>query len=180
MRTGSSYEEKMTELAVEKELCAECGADVRPDAQFCYNCGGAINTEDGGVSDAWFKEDIANDGEASIDPEIVDSPIGKPSEDLSVAPPVENQDSGSVSKVEKDADSEPGPSPKVKTKNRVKPKPKMKSAASLRKKPKPFPQRREEVIWVERNSSPNVWFILMSILVILLVAGLFVLAMYFK
>jgi hypothetical protein len=26
--------------------CAKCGADVRPDSQFCYNCGGPVAAED--------------------------------------------------------------------------------------------------------------------------------------
>jgi hypothetical protein len=26
--------------------CPKCGADVRPDTQFCYNCGGSIEAEE--------------------------------------------------------------------------------------------------------------------------------------
>jgi hypothetical protein len=29
----------MAEILVEKEICDECGADVRENSQFCYNCG---------------------------------------------------------------------------------------------------------------------------------------------
>jgi len=170
----------MTELAVEKKLCAECGADVRPEALFCYNCGEAIDTNNAGVSDAWFKEEMTNEGVVSNEPETVNSPISKPSGDLSIVSQVDNQDSAHVSELEKDGEFKSAPASKIRTKNRVSPKTTMKSAASLRKKPKRFPQRIDEVVWEERNSSPNPWFILVSILIILLVAVLFVLAMYFK
>ncbi len=32
----------MTETSVKNEVCRHCGADVRPNSQFCYNCGGAL------------------------------------------------------------------------------------------------------------------------------------------
>ena len=34
-----------TETVVEKAECPKCGADVRPDTQFCYNCGGPVAEE---------------------------------------------------------------------------------------------------------------------------------------
>ena len=35
----------LTETVVEKAECPKCGADVRPDTQFCYNCGGPVFEE---------------------------------------------------------------------------------------------------------------------------------------
>ena len=32
----------LSETVVEKTECPKCGADVRPDTQFCYNCGGPV------------------------------------------------------------------------------------------------------------------------------------------
>jgi predicted amidophosphoribosyltransferase len=34
----------MAEILVEKQICASCGANVRPGALFCYNCGGAVSS----------------------------------------------------------------------------------------------------------------------------------------
>jgi hypothetical protein len=35
----------MPETIIDKEVCAKCGADVREDTQFCYNCGGPVATD---------------------------------------------------------------------------------------------------------------------------------------
>ena len=35
----------LSETVVEKAECPKCGADVRPDTQFCYNCGGPVVEE---------------------------------------------------------------------------------------------------------------------------------------
>ena len=35
----------LSETVVEKTECPKCGADVRPDTQFCYNCGGPISKQ---------------------------------------------------------------------------------------------------------------------------------------
>ena len=35
----------MTETSVKNEVCRHCGADVRPNSQFCYSCGGALAAE---------------------------------------------------------------------------------------------------------------------------------------
>ena len=35
----------LSETVVEKTECPKCGADVRPDTQFCYNCGGPVAVE---------------------------------------------------------------------------------------------------------------------------------------
>lgn len=32
----------MEKTVVEDPVCAACGAEVRPDTQYCYNCGAAI------------------------------------------------------------------------------------------------------------------------------------------
>lgn len=35
----------LSETVVEKVECPKCGAAVRPDSQFCYNCGGKVVDE---------------------------------------------------------------------------------------------------------------------------------------
>jgi hypothetical protein len=35
-----------TDTAVKTQQCPKCGADVRPDSQFCYNCGGPLVAEE--------------------------------------------------------------------------------------------------------------------------------------
>lgn len=36
----------MTEAIAEKLICERCGADVRENTMFCYNCGSSIDTRD--------------------------------------------------------------------------------------------------------------------------------------
>jgi hypothetical protein len=38
----------MEDVAVENPVCAACGAEVRPDTQYCYNCGTAVSETAGG------------------------------------------------------------------------------------------------------------------------------------
>lgn len=33
----------MAEKTVEKQICQNCGVDVRPNTLFCYNCGSAVS-----------------------------------------------------------------------------------------------------------------------------------------
>ena len=35
----------MPEVSVEEKVCAKCGAEVRRDTQFCYNCGESVEEE---------------------------------------------------------------------------------------------------------------------------------------
>jgi hypothetical protein len=57
----------MAETLVEKNVCGECGAEVRPQTAFCYNCGKPVQQIDeagkiGETSEAWFGETLVYDG----------------------------------------------------------------------------------------------------------------------
>ena len=41
----------MSETAVEKAACATCGADVRDESVFCYNCGSSIVNEQTAIAE---------------------------------------------------------------------------------------------------------------------------------
>ena len=164
----------MTGTAVEKGECAECGADIRDEAAFCYNCGGALNAEEiestkvsEKSSAAWLRGDINEDPSTSDKDESTD--VDKPN-----AMPAEDFEDAGVNVSQKTAEKESGNT------KRIKPKIKMKSAANLRKKPKSFERRKVEVVWEERNSTANIWFIVMSVLITFFVGVLFFLAMYLK
>jgi hypothetical protein len=53
----------LSETVVEKTECPKCGADVRPESQFCYNCGGRIEAELGAETsnngDEWITDPLA-------------------------------------------------------------------------------------------------------------------------
>jgi len=35
----------MAETIIDKSKCSDCGADVRENTQFCYNCGKSVNVD---------------------------------------------------------------------------------------------------------------------------------------
>ena len=59
----------MAEAVAKEEICDSCGAEIRPDSLFCYSCGGSLEVElaeemeKKGASDAWLREDIADESE---------------------------------------------------------------------------------------------------------------------
>jgi len=58
--------------------------------------------------------------------------------------------------------------------------PKLKSAAGLRRKPKSIQKKTIEVVWEEHENAPNVWFLAVAIVLVILVATILFLAMYLK
>ena len=64
---------------VGNEVCNACGADVRPQALFCYNCGGAVGEK---TSEVTLFEEINDEKTPQSEnieiEEIVDKPIPKP------------------------------------------------------------------------------------------------------
>ena len=57
---------------------------------------------------------------------------------------------------------------------------KLKSASTLRKRAKPSRIKKVEIVWEERDSSPNMWFIVGALILSAIVAGLVFLAFYLK
>ena len=143
----------MVETAIENRICQTCGAEVRPNTLFCYNCGKSVAPEivqdlprkrDGG--DVEFRENNApgqkNDlgqTESTVLRETIDEPIPILSEE-----------------------------------------PKLKSAAAMRRQPKSVQPKRVEIIWEEHANAPNGWFILAAILLTLFAFGILYLTAYYK
>ncbi|SRR5215204_961089 len=169
----------MAKTLVEREICDACGADVRPESLFCYNCGGAVseplpesatnsnNRKETGGSRFQVGEAEKND--------LKTTPL--------IQATVENFESRPAAKpIEKPSAEQ------LFEKNEVKPieKPsiqedaKLKSAANLRRKAKSFQRKTVEVVWEEPENAPNKWFPLVAIILILFVVGIFYLAMYLK
>ena len=140
----------MAETLVKNEVCDGCGADVRPNTQFCYNCGTNVS---GAV------EADAADGNKETTPLLLpENPVA----DLKPAAAEEKsgtQNNGNATAGEK---------------------PKLKSAASMRKKPKTIQRKRVEISWEEPESAPNLWFILAAVLLTFFAVVLWILASSLK
>lgn len=153
----------MPETLVENRVCSACGADVRKGALFCYHCGGAVAPEIPApsenhkpASDAWFREEIIEETAKEKPLEQALKPTEAKTEVLEAADiPIQKPD------VFEEA--------------------KLKSAASMRRKDKPSQKIRiEEVVWEEPENAPNGWFILVALVLTLIAAGIFWLAVYVK
>ena len=128
---------------LEIQVCEACGVDVRPKALFCYNCGSQV------ASDEEVQAESANENQVSD--------VWFKEEIASVAPkPV--------------VEDKPVKAKSVATKKSVEPKVepaiKLKTAASLREKSKLNQKKTVEVVWEEPQSAPNVWFLMVSIILI--------------
>lgn len=192
----------MAETLVEQKVCAKCGADVRKDALFCYHCGGAVEAEvavsaanGDSVSSGWFRENIAAEEPKTTTKldapvaEKTDKPISKPSDlrlETAIEKPTEIFSDAPAEKPKKTKINKTSELPKVETtieKTLEKPKEetKLKSAAAMRRKAKIVEKKRiEEYEWEEHENAPNLWFILVALILIAIAGGLFFLAIYVK
>lgn len=168
----------MAKTLVEKEICDACGADVRPDSLFCYNCGGAVSDDipesvlerkQKISSGNNFRNDLPPDNNLKTTKlkneaveEIEIKPIEKPSE----KPFVDEF----PAKTEEKLPERPS----------IQEEAKLKSAANLRRKAKIYQRKTVEVVWEEPENAPNKWFPIVAILLIFFVIAIFYLAMYLK
>jgi hypothetical protein len=160
----------MTENPVENPVCPACGAPLRPQALFCYNCGSSIapaieNAEQPpqqngeAVSEVRLREEIS-DHQAETHPttkldENHVQPIGKPTETL-----VEDK-------------------PEIKLPAQAETK--LKSAASLRRSGRVAPQKKTvEVVWDEPENAPNVWFLVAAFVLALFAVGILLAMLYIR
>ncbi len=59
----------MAKATLEKEACVNCGADIRPDTQFCYSCGKDLfpsATADGGEAEPVEQDEVLADLEKAL------------------------------------------------------------------------------------------------------------------
>ena len=146
----------MAETLVENQVCNHCGADVRPTALFCYNCGNSVAPET--VIALKDKESV---GEARLRRIIAEGKNGDKNVQIKRIIAEEAVD-------------------KSITQSSVQTETNLKSAAAMRRKSKTIQPKRIEVFWEEHENAPNGWFILVAILLTLTAAGILYLAMYLK
>lgn len=148
----------MAETIVKNEVCNACGKNARPGSLFCYNCGSSISAESASP------EKVENDykTEKLTDEKLTDIVFSEKksvSDDQNIAEAANNKTVGEAL-VEENT--------------------KLKTAASMRRKPKSIQRKRIEVVWEEPESAPNVWFILVALLLTGFALGLWFLASYLK
>ena len=165
----------MADTLAENKVCEACGADIRPGSMFCYNCGGAVSEDlpkkkakkqnKKAVSDAWLRGDLAENNDLKtkpLDGEVLENVVVEPTDKLS-----------DEKIVEKIAD-------KPAEKTNIQQDAKLKSAANMRRKAKTFQPKKVEIIWEEHQNAPNIWFLMVAVILILFVIGIFYMAAYLK
>lgn len=50
----------MAETAVESSVCDACGADIRDESSFCYNCGGPVGKPPKSIGEAAVRDETIN------------------------------------------------------------------------------------------------------------------------
>ena len=153
----------MAEILVKNQICEACGADVRPQALFCYNCGGTVAEEtvetenkngNNEISEVWRRDNIEEKAEKKT--QIVES----------------NGNVREIETIEESGIKDVKPS--------ISEQAKLKSAASLRRKAKSFQKREVEIVWEEPQNSSSVGLILIALLLAVFAAAVVILAMYLK
>lgn len=150
----------MAETLVKEKVCNACGADVRPHALFCYNCGSAVAPGEPLVENnnkksdnAWFQDDL--NGKDSPEIEFQDDER----EDEIIA--------GEEELAENAEDEKRDLS-------------KMDSAAKLRRRGKSVQKKRVEIVWEEHDNAPNGWFIFFAVILVALAVAIWIISTYLE
>ena len=175
----------MAEKLLDNQICENCEAEIRQNALFCYNCGFQVvedeiveaeNNNGSKVSNAWFKDSITEAKETEniavttktshkktdVKVESIDISMEKtiPAFEVSDDSPINTKAKSDTTKNTQ----------KTKTEDLSK----LKTAASLRQQSRLAPKKTVEVVWDAPKSTPNVWFLIVS----LVFAGLAVAALF--
>jgi uncharacterized Zn finger protein (UPF0148 family) len=150
----------MATTTIEEQNCRACGVDIREGALFCYNCGGSVTYDDApaesseAISEAWFREEIAEEAadETSAEEEIAEE---------------KNVDDAETKNL-------------VRPKGRLRESPRLRSAAALRRKAKNIRRKKFETVVWEEHENPSGRFVVVAVLLTLLSALIFWLAIYLK
>jgi len=143
---------------LEKQICQACGVDIRPKALFCFNCGSQVasdedveieNQNQKKISNAWFKEEITENKVVEKTPAVT-----KPKK----SEPVIEKPSGFKPKLTGKA------GPEKKSPEKIDSVSELKTAASIRNRTKLENRPSVEVVWDEPKSAPNIWFLLVSLI----------------
>lgn len=143
----------MAETLVKNQFCRACGMDIRPRALFCYNCGSSVAP----------KIPLLENQKTSED-DLFDAAVAEGKETSDLKTEVINEKIVETNG-KKDSAQE---------------KPPLQSADKLRRKPKTVQRKRIEVTWEEPEGAPNVWFILVALLLTVFAFGIWLLASYLE
>lgn len=172
----------MAETLLKNPICSKCGEEARPQALFCFACGGEILDPDAepgdDVSSAWFRDEIVENSDLAREAgtetgKTVDGQIADAGDDGRDVPDTKSSSAVKVKQKENLDDGKAVEAGKGEKK-------KFRSAAELRRRPKPLRSKQVEVVWQENTESPNVPFVVFGLIFVVISAVLLFLAFFLK
>jgi len=156
----------MSEVEIQQPECAKCGVEVRPNTDFCYNCGAPVTAE--------AAELVANGAGAGYEEKSSgkNANLSGKKEHLSL-----QSEAGIVTDETVNGNTN-GLSAGLE--DRRPSSPKYESAAGLRRKSKTATRKPVEVTWEPEGESLNLKFVIGAICCLVLAILLVTLAMYLK
>lgn len=152
----------MAEIVVENQICESCGVDVRPQALFCYNCGGSV---------AGQPEKTENNNGNKVGVVLLPDNIKENfAENKRSVEPIGETQKFKVNEETAIKDKKPDVFEDAK----------LKSAASLRRKPKSIQRKEVEIVWEEPERISGLGLTLIALLLATFAAAVVILAMYLK
>jgi ribosomal protein L40E len=155
-KQASANKLKMAETLVKEKVCRACGADVRPQALFCYNCGSAVapnaplvENNNKKVESDWFQDKPVEEEFETEDEIIADK-----EPDVDEIAEDEKAEKRDLSKMD--------------------------SAAQLRRRGKSIQKKRVEVVWEEHDNAPNGWFIFFAVVLTILAVVIWIISTYLE
>jgi ribosomal protein L40E len=164
-KQASANKLKMAETLVKEKVCRACGADVRPQALFCYNCGSAvapnaplIRNNNKKVENDWFQDEPVEEEFKTEDEIIADEET-------------DAEENSEFSETEEIAEDEKAEKRDLS---------KMDSAAQLRRRGKSIQKKRVEIVWEEHDNAPNGWFIFFAVVLTILAVVIWIISTYLE
>lgn len=140
---------------LDKQTCEACGADIRANALFCYNCGSQVGTDEAvqaeienekKVSNAWFKEELTEPAAIAKDTPTKQKVNPKIKEKVEVTEKTKSQNGSNKTDISKE--------------NSIK----LTTAAAIKDRSKLGGRKTVEIEWDTPKSAPNIWFIIVSLI----------------
>ncbi len=156
----------MPETSVENQICNACSTNVREGALFCYSCGGQVASQ---IAVA------KNDKNETVVPERFQETIIEENENGAESKQTEVELKPEVKEIYvEETIGKPVIEPSLLEAD------KLKSAAAMRGKSKLIKPKKVEVVWEEHENAPNVWFILVALVLTILAIVILFLAIRMK
>lgn len=163
----------MSDKAVEKPVCAECGAEALGQALFCYHCGSRLTVD--------LQQESEKSGLGAAAQGEVLTPIDPPSGDpFTVSDGSADKKKGKPSKESRIAQKEKPNAVSESVQSRDSAESTVRTASAIRKDLGVMKLRRIETRWVPEEGGPNLWFLIGAAVLSLIVFGVFMISMYLR